>query len=260
MTDDSIRYSRQQTLTGWGADGQVRLSNARILMVGLGGLGVPAATYLAAAGAGRLVLNDFDRVDESNLARQPLYTPDDIGRAKVTAAAERLAALNPDCELVALDRRLDDPQLRETMADCDVVVDGSDNFSTRFAVNAASVQTQTPLVSGAAIRGEAQLAVFRPDLHGGPCYRCLYAEGGDELEDCRGQGVIPALVGMIGCAMALEAMRIVVGFGEPLRSRLLVYDAMAASWRSIGLEPDPSCPVCRARGGDNAYTAGSRRR
>ncbi|MBT8135486.1 MAG: HesA/MoeB/ThiF family protein [Gammaproteobacteria bacterium] len=241
----SLRYSRSITLPGWGSDGQQRLGEARVLLVGVGGLGVPAATYLAAAGTGRLVLNDFDSVDESNLARQPLYATADIGKNKAKVAAARLTETNPDCTVEAITKRLDAGQLRAAAADCDVVLDCSDNFATRFAVNQASLETGTPLVSGAAIRFEAQLAVFRFDLQRSPCYRCLYDEAGEELEDCRGQGVVPALVGAVGAAMALEAMRIIVGFGAAVHSKLLVIDALHATGRSVSLPADPACPACQ---------------
>ncbi|MDH3589635.1 MAG: HesA/MoeB/ThiF family protein, partial [Gammaproteobacteria bacterium] len=227
---------------------QARLTNSRMLIVGMGGLGVPASVYLALAGTGKLLINDFDCVDESNLARQPLYTRDDVGESKVAVAAERLAQLNPECSVTTIDRRIDTVELRTVISDCDVVLDASDNFGTRFEVNAACVDCATPLVSGAAIRGEAQLAVFRPDLESGPCYRCLYDESSEEMENCRGQGVIPALVGMIGCAMALEAMRVVVGFGEAWHSKLLIHDAMNSTWRNIRLRRDRSCPVCSNTG------------
>lgn len=242
--DNSIRYSRQLTLTGWGQTGQARLADATVLIVGLGGIGVPAATYLAAAGTGRLVLNDFDTVDESNLGRQPLYTDADVGQPKVAVAASALRRLNPGTATDKVDRRLDAEALRHYAGNADVVVDCSDNFGTRFAVNRACVATATPLVSAAAIRFEAQLAVFRPDLAGTPCYRCLYDEQGDELEDCRGQGVMSPLVGMIGSAAALEAIRIIIGLGEPLHSKLLVCDTSRFEWRTIGFGKDPACPVC----------------
>ena len=240
----SIRYSRQVTLPGWGKAGQDRLGASSVLIIGMGGLGVPAATYLAAAGAGSLVINDFDTVDASNLARQPIFDDADIGKLKVTAAAKALEQQNPDCRLTTMDRRLDAAQLVDAIAASDVTLDCSDNFPTRFAVNAACVQTATPLVSGAAIRFEAQLAVFRADLAPGPCYRCLYDESGVELEDCQGQGVISPMVGLIGSAMALEAVRIIVGIGKPLHSRVLVYDAATSEWRAIGLRQDPRCPIC----------------
>ncbi len=242
----SIRYSRQVTLPGWGEAGQDRLASSTALIVGLGGLGVPAATYLVTAGIGHLVLNDFDTIDESNLARQPLYTGHDIGQSKVAVAASALSRLNPDTAIGTIDQRLDAEALRAAVDQSDVVLDGCDNFATRFAVNEACVQTATPLVSGAAIRFEAQLAVFRADRPGSPCYRCLYNDSGDELEDCRGQGVVSPLVGIIGSAMALEAIRVLVGLGESTESRLLAYDASTFNWRTIRFRQDPSCPVCRA--------------
>ncbi len=239
-----IRYSRQVTLAGWGDSGQARLAGARVFLVGAGGLGVPAATYLVTSGIGTLVVNDFDDVDESNLPRQPLYRPNDVGRAKAAVVADRLKALNPDCRIETVDSRLSEDGLQEHFDPADVVLDCSDNFATRFGVNRACVATRTPLVSGAAIRFEAQLAVFRPDLDG-PCYRCLYDERGEDLEDCAGQGVIAPLVGLVGCAMALETLKILVGLGTGEYDRLRVFDALAQSWRTFTFRRDPQCPVCR---------------
>lgn len=245
--NSSIRYSRQVTLAGWGQIGQDRLAGSRVLIVGVGGLGVPAATYLATAGTGHLVLNDFDTVDESNLARQPLYTEQDIGKLKVAVASAALSRLNSEIRITCLDERLNADELQKTVRESDLVLDASDNFATRFAINHACVLTGTPLVSGAAIRFEAQLAVFRADLDLGPCYRCLYDESGDELEDCRGQGVASPLVGIIGSAMALEAVRLIIRLGEPLHSQLLVYDGNGFNWRTLRVNRDPGCPVCGVR-------------
>ncbi len=242
-----LRYSRHLVLPDFGAAGQEKLSAATVLLVGLGGLGSPAALYLAAAGVGRLLLNDFDRVDLSNLQRQLLYTEADLGTAKTTAAAAALNALNPDCKLEALDGRLDAAALAATVQRADVVLDGSDNFGTRFAVNRACVTAKTPLVSGAAIRYEGQLAVFDPRDAASPCYACLYEEGSEELENCRQNGVLAPLTGVIGSLMAVEAVKLITGGGEPLLSRLLRYDARSGELRYTHFEKDPACPVCSRR-------------
>jgi molybdopterin-synthase adenylyltransferase len=243
--DDELRYSRHLVLPDIGAEGQARLARARVLVVGLGGLGAPAALYLAASGVGELLLNDFDSVDATNLQRQILYGEADVGRAKTDAAADTLARLNASVRIVRVAERLQGRALTDAVANCDVVLDGTDNFGTRFAVNAACVATRTPLVSGAALRFEGQLAVFRPDL-GGPCYRCLYAEDDELLEDCRNNGVLAPLVGVIGSLMAVEAVKVVVGLGADSAGRVLLYDARTLRWREIALERDPQCPVCGA--------------
>ncbi|HEV2110271.1 MAG TPA: molybdopterin-synthase adenylyltransferase MoeB [Gammaproteobacteria bacterium] len=242
-----LRYSRHLVLPDFGAAGQEKLTGATVLLVGLGGLGSPAALYLAAAGVGRLLLNDFDRVDLSNLQRQLLYTEADLGTAKTIAAAAALGALNPDCKLEALDGRLDGEALAAAVRRADVVLDGSDNFGTRFAVNAACVAAKKPLVSGAAIRYEGQLAVFDPRDPAGPCYACLYAEGSEELENCRQNGVLAPLTGVIGSLMAVEAIKLIAGTGEPLLRRLLRFDARSGEMRYTHFEKDPACPVCSPR-------------
>ena len=244
MPEVPLRYARHIALKQIGEAGQEQLAGARVLIIGLGGLGSPAALYLAASGVGTLLLNDFDSVDLSNLQRQILYVTRADGIPKTVAAIEHLLQLNPEPNYVPIDRRLNDDELHKAIADCDVVLDGSDNFGTRFAVNQACVETQTPLVSGAAIRFEGQLAVFPNDRPEAPCYRCLYQESDETLDDCRGSGVLAPLVGVVGSMMAVEAIKLIVGCGEPARGRLLVYDALDARWRDIKLNRDPDCPVC----------------
>ena len=241
---DALRYARHVVLDGVGAAGQARLAKARALIVGLGGLGSPAALYLAAAGIGELILNDFDRVDATNLQRQILFGEADIGHAKTEAAAATLARLNARLRTTPIAERLQGDALTECVRGCDVVLDGSDNFGTRFAVNAACVATRTPLVSGAALRFEGQLAVFRADLADSPCYRCLYGESDEALENCRNNGVLAPLVGVIGSLMAVEAVKIIVGLGDDSPGRLVLYDARTLRWREIALVRDPACPVC----------------
>jgi adenylyltransferase/sulfurtransferase len=241
-----MRYARHHPLPGFGVAGQERLAGASVLIVGLGGLGCPAATYLAAAGVGRLVLNDFDRVDVTNLQRQTLYREEDAGRPKAAVAARRLEELNPDIEATVCSARLDQAGLREQAAECDIVLDGSDNFGTRFGVNEACLAVRRPLVSGAAIRFEGQLAVFRNDLDDAACYRCLYQEQGDELETCTGGGILGPVTGVIGAQMAVETIKLLLGIGDPLQDRLLLYDALGGNWRQVRLRRDPACPACSA--------------
>jgi molybdopterin-synthase adenylyltransferase len=238
-----LRYSRQIMLPGFGIEGQERLRAAGVLVVGLGGLGSPAAMYLAAAGVGRLVLADFDAVDLSNLQRQLLHTTERIGKPKTESARLALAALNPEVELVTVKRSLTEETLPGLVADVDLVVDGSDNFATRFAVNAACFKVGRPLVSGAAIRMEGQVATFSGQP-GGPCYQCLYPRNGALDETCSANGILAPVVGIIGSIQAAEAIKVLAGIGEPLLGRLLLLDAAAMEWRGLRLTADPSCPVC----------------
>jgi molybdopterin/thiamine biosynthesis adenylyltransferase len=242
-----LRYSRQILLPEFGIDGQERLLASRVLIIGLGGLGSPVAMYLAAAGVGRLVLVDDDTVDLSNLQRQVAHGNDDIGRPKVESARDSIQRLNPDIAISPITQRLAGEALLEQVRAADVVVDACDNFATRFAVNAACVETRTPLVSGAAIRMEGQVAVFRPDLDDSPCYRCLYKDEGELDQACSDNGVLAPLVGVIGSLQAVEAIKVLTGAGESAHGRLLLFDARTTEWRSIRLRKDPACPVCSRR-------------
>ena len=242
----SKRYARQIALADVGAEGQAKLGRARVLIVGLGGLGCPAALYLGTSGIGRLVLNDFDRVDETNLPRQILYGPDDVGSLKVEAAKKRLTALNPELEVVCVAERLDGAALDAAVADVDIVLDGTDNFAARFAVNRACVARRVPLVSGAAVRVEGQIAVF-PLQGDGPCYACLYNDEDEWLGDCQGNGVLAPVPGVIGALMAEEALKLVLGWDSALRNRLLLWDAKRGDWQSVALKRDPECVVCGSR-------------
>jgi len=243
----SVRFSRHLALPGFGVAGQEKLAEARILIVGLGGLGSPAALYLAAAGVGTLLLNDFDRVDVSNLQRQILYASADAGAAKTTAAAGTLNALNPECRLELLDRRLEERELQTVVQNIDVVLDGSDNFGTRFAVNAACVRARRPLISGAAIRYEGQVTVFDARESSSPCYACLYPESTEALENCRSNGILAPLVGVIGSLMAIEAIKLITGIGRPLVGRLWRLDARTSESSISQLKRDPACLVCGMR-------------
>ena len=239
----SKRYARQIALADVGAEGQAKLGRARMLIVGLGGLGCPAALYLATSGVGRLVLNDFDRVDETNLPRQILYALEDVGALKVEAAKRRLIAMNPGVEVVALSERLDGAALEAAVGEVDVVLDGTDNFAARFAVNRACVARRVPLVSGAAVRVEGQIAVF-PNDGDGPCYSCLYNDEDEWLGDCQGNGVLAPVPGVIGTLMAEEALKLALGWSSSLRNRLLLWDAKRGDWQSVALKRDPGCVVC----------------
>ncbi|MFP5505146.1 MAG: HesA/MoeB/ThiF family protein [Gammaproteobacteria bacterium] len=245
MNDEQLlRYSRQILLPEFGTEAQDRLLASRVLIVGAGGLGSPVALYLAAAGVGTLAIADDDAVDLSNLQRQILHRHADIGRAKVESAAERIAALNPDTQVIPIAARLTGEALREQVAAADLVVDGCDNFDTRFAVNAACVDARTPLVSGAAIRMEGQVAVFIPALPDSPCYRCLYREAGETEQTCAENGVLAPIVGIVGSLQALEAIKVLTGIGEPLCGRLLLIDGKRLDIRTLKLRRDPDCPVC----------------
>ena len=246
MTDDQLlRYSRQILLPAFGVEGQQRLLDARVLIVGLGGLGSPVAMYLAAAGIGTLVLADFDAVDLSNLQRQLLHTSERIGMTKVDSAIRTLAAINPEVRLEGIKGSLTEANLGQVVAGVDLVVDGCDNFATRFAVNAACCAARVPLVSGAAIRTEGQIAVFSGQP-GGPCYQCLYPRDGGMDETCTANGILAPVVGIIGSIQATEAIKVLAGLGEPLYGRLLLLDALAMEWRAIRLRADPHCPICAA--------------
>jgi adenylyltransferase/sulfurtransferase len=244
MDDNQLlRYSRQIMLPSVGIEGQERLFKARILIVGLGGLGSPAAMYLAAAGVGTLILADFDQVDLTNLQRQIIHTTDRIGALKVESARITLKALNPECRVETISRQLCETELVQQISGVDLVLDGTDNFTTRFAINKACHETQTPLVSGAAIRMEGQISVFTGEP-GGPCYHCLYPDEGEMDETCSANGVLAPLVGVIGSLQAVEAIKQLTGAGTTLQGRLLLLDALEMEWRTLRLTSDPACPVC----------------
>lgn len=244
MNDEQLlRYSRQIMLPAFGIEGQERLRRAAVLVVGLGGLGSPVAMYLAAAGVGRLVLADFDTVTLSNLQRQIIHTTDRIGMRKADSARATLAALNPEVELVLVTERLAADALPALLHAVDLVVDCSDNFTTRFAVNAACTATCKPLVSGAAIRLEGQVISFSGQP-GGPCYQCLYPQDGGSDETCAANSVLAPVLGIIGSIQATEAIKVLSGLGEPLFGRLLLLDAALLQWRQVRLVADPACPVC----------------
>jgi molybdopterin/thiamine biosynthesis adenylyltransferase len=245
MDDNQLlRYSRQILLPQIDVEGQEKLSNARILVIGLGGLGSPAAMYLAAAGVGELVLNDYDTVDLSNLQRQIVHGTENLGEPKVASAQKTLERLNPEIRIVTLNRRLEGPDLENAVAGVDLVLDCSDNFATRFAINATCVTLKKPLVSGAVIRFEGQLAVFTPGQADSPCYNCLYGTQGELAESCARTGVVAPLPGIIGSMQALEAIKLLLGIGDSPRGRLLLFDALHLEWRQMTLRKNPKCPTC----------------
>jgi len=216
-----------------------------VLIVGAGGLGCPASLYLAAAGIGRLTLVDSDKVDLTNLQRQILYRTDSVGAQKVIAARGTLHAVNPDVEIVPMAARVQARELAELAAKADLVLDCTDNFATRHAINRACVSNKKPLVSGAAIRFDAQLTVFDLRNDGAPCYACLFPEDAEiEEVQCSQMGVLAPLTGMVGSIQAMEAIKLIVGTGASLSGRLLIVDANAAEWRTVKVSRDPACKVC----------------
>lgn len=241
FSDDEVeRYARHLILSEVGGPGQQALKKARVLVVGMGGIGNPAALYLAAAGVGHLGLIDDDVVSLSNLQRQVIFGTEDIGKPKVAVAKTRLNALNPHTAIEVFNQRITPDNARELIGQYDVVLDGTDDFDTRFCVNAACVQEGKPLVSGALGRWSGQVGVFT----GQPCYQCLVPEAPPEAETCARVGIIGALAGVIGTMTALETLKIITGAGQPLISRLLIYDGLAATSRVVKLAADPQCPVC----------------
>jgi adenylyltransferase/sulfurtransferase len=242
---DLSRYSRQLLLPEVSADGQRRIKAARILCIGAGGLGSPAALYLAAAGIGTLGLVDADRVDASNLQRQILYGTDDVGEPKLEKARARLRQLNPKVEIVLHEARLTSANAAKIIADYDLVIDGSDNFPTRYLSNDVCVFARKPNIYGSVFRFEGQASVFAPHL-GGPCYRCLFPEPPPPgaAPSCAEAGVLGVLPGIIGLIQATEALKLIVGAGETLAGRLLHFDALKMKFREFNLRRDPQCPVC----------------
>ncbi len=245
MNDEQLlRYSRQIMLPEIDVPGQQTLLDSHVLIIGMGGLGSPVAMYLASAGIGQLTIVDDDKVELSNLQRQIAHSQNDIGKNKTDSAKETLLSLNPDIKVHTISHRLNKDELMNEVKKSDLVVDATDNFTTRFAINQTCVTTKTPLVSGAAIRMEAQVSVFNPQQAGSPCYRCLYKEGEELDESCTETGVLAPLVGIIGSIQALEAIKVLLKLGETLTGKLLLLDAKTMEWRSVKLKKDPDCPVC----------------
>ena len=247
-----LRYSRHILLPQIGIEGQETLIRSHALIIGAGGLGSPVAMYLAASGVGKLTLCDNDNVDLTNLQRQIAHSTEAIGTPKAHSAKKTLAGINPEVNVVALQERVDEMRLLQLVAEADVVVDASDNFATRHAVNRACVAHKKPLVSGAGVRFDGQVAVFDLRRADSPCYHCLFPannqgenENGNEDTRCAVMGVFAPLVGIIGCVQAAEALKILLDIGETLNGRLLLLDGLTMEWRSIKLNKDPACAVCK---------------
>lgn len=245
MNDDELlRYSRQIMLPEVDIAGQEKLRSANVAIVGLGGLGSPAALYLAAAGIGTLTLVDFDTVDTSNLQRQIVHRNSSVGQLKVESARTTLLELNPGLVIHTVSRVLDDDDLKDLAEQVDVILDATDNFLVRYAMNSASIKARKPLVSAAAIRFEAQLTTFDPRRADSPCYACLYPAASATDQTCSENGVIAPLVGIVGAFQALEVIKLLVGIGDTLVGRLLFFDAKYAEWREFKLSKAPNCPSC----------------
>ncbi len=245
LTDDQLlRYSRHILLPQVDVQGQEAFAKARVLIIGLGGLGSPVALYLAASGIGQLVLVDDDTVEISNLQRQIAHVESRIGQPKVSSAAEAARALNHLVKIETISHRLNEEQLQQQVEKTDVIVDCSDNFTTRTFINAACVRAKKPLVSGAAIGLDGQLSVFDSRRDDSPCYQCLYDVTGNENLSCAESGVLAPLVGVMGSMQALEVLKLIGNFGEPLIGRLLLFDAGQSRWRELHLRRDPTCGVC----------------
>ena len=239
-----MRYARHITLPQIGAEGQARLTESHALIIGLGGLGSPASLYLANSGVGRLTICDHDRVDETNLPRQILFGAADVGTPKTRAATAALKRSNPDVSIMQLEGRLTEAQLAAAVATADVVLDCTDNFQSRALINRVCALGQKILVTGAAIRFEGQLSVFDFASAKRPCYSCLYSVDDENFGDCDGQGILAPVVGTIGCMMATEALKALLGLGSDLHGKVWIYDALAGTSRILGIPPREDCPVC----------------
>lgn len=237
------RYSRQILLPEIDYAGQLTLAQSHALIIGLGGLGSPVALYLAAAGVGKLTLVDFDQVDESNLQRQVIHNQQRLGENKAQSAAQTLKALNPECQTYVIQHQLDPEELAQQVANADIVLDCSDNFDTRFALNQACYKAKKPLVSGAAIRWEGQLTTYDFRIEDSPCYECLYKPGVSNDQSCSRNGVVAPLVGMIGSMQAIEAIKALIGL-PTLMGKLLLIDGLSMQIRQFNLNKDPSCDHC----------------
>ncbi len=239
-----LRYSRQIMLPQFGIEAQQKLSTAHALIIGIGGLGSPAALYLAAAGIGKLTLIDDDKVELSNLQRQIIHTTNTIGQNKVDSAKAQLLAINPEVRIQTINQKLNRMQLEEQIGQVDCVLDATDNFESRFLTNSVCVALRKPLVSAAAIGFEGQISVFDNRDNKTPCYACLYPEGGDENTTCSENGILAPVVGTMGCLQALETIKVICSLGETLTGKLQLFDAMTMQWRTLKLNKDPDCRVC----------------
>ena len=240
-----LHYSRQIMLPHFGIEGQQKLREAHVVIIGLGGLGSPAAMYLAAAGIGTLTLVDFDQVEHSNLQRQIIHSTHSLGESKVDSARKTLQALNPETEIICVSTKLEQEELQTMLNNISCVIDASDNFATRFLVNRACFTTKTPLVSAAAIQYEGHVSVFDMQDDDSACYACLYPEDGEDNTNCSDNGILAPVVGIIGSMQALEAIKLIAGIGDPLVNRLMIFDALEMQWRTMKLGKDNNCPVCK---------------
>lgn len=245
IPEDEARYSRQMKLASIGEPGQEKILQSTVLIIGMGGLGSPSALYLAAAGVGTLKICDFDVVEESNLQRQIIHRQDTVGELKVISAKSTLQALNPECKVQTIDHELDEKELEQHIRESDVVLDCSDNFPTRFAVNRLCVHHQTPLVSAAAIRLEGQILNVLPDTDG-PCYQCLYSDEYASAQTCEVEGVLGPVVGVMGTLQALDALLILTGNSDQLVGKLLLFDGLNMQWQQVQIPKNPACPVCNS--------------
>lgn len=245
MNDDQLlRYARQILIPQISIEGQQKLLDAHVAIIGLGGLGSPAALYLAAAGIGKLTLVDPDRLDLTNLQRQIVHREDNIGINKTESARETLHAVNPEPDIICITERLTGAELETLVKSVDIIVDATDNFDSRFELNQLCYQHKKPLVSGAAIRLEGQLSVYDFREDDSPCYRCLYHEVDEAQETCSENGILGPVVGTIGCLQAVETLKLLLELGETLKGYLLIFDAYSMDWRKMKLKKDPACPVC----------------
>jgi len=244
MDDNQLlRYSRQIMLPEVDAAGQQALLDSNITIIGMGGLGAPAVMYLAAAGVGQITIIDHDKVDLTNLQRQVIHTTGDIGKDKTASAAEYIHQLNPGVTVTAINRKLDESELREVTRGTHAILDCTDNFDARFMINRVAVANSVPLISAAVVRMEGQVTVFGGDREA-PCYRCLYDESGGEAETCSENGVLAPAAGLVGSIQAIETMKTLLHIGKNLSGRLLLIDARNMEFREIKIRKDPACPVC----------------
>jgi adenylyltransferase/sulfurtransferase len=252
FTDEQmLHYSRQIMLPKFGIEGQQKLQNSHVVIIGIGGLGSPAAMYLAAAGVGKLTLIDFDHVENSNLQRQIVHRIKSIGDSKVSSAKKTLHEINPETDIICINKKLSLDEIKTHITTADCVIDASDNFTTRFLINRACITQQIPLVSAAAIQYEGQISVFDFRQHDSACYACLYNEssnenGSEENTNCSDNGILAPVVGIIGSMQALEAIKLICNLGDTLKNRLLLFDALALEWRTMKLKKDANCNVCGA--------------
>lgn len=246
MNDQELlRYSRQIMLPQVDIEGQQKLIDSTALIIGMGGLGSPSALYLAAAGVGHLIIADFDQVELSNLQRQIIHHTGDIGKDKVDSAKEKLLAINPNIQVDVV-KQLSDDNLGSLINQADVILDGTDNFKSRFAINKASVENKKPLVSAAVIRFEGQLCVFKGYESDQPCYQCLYSEEGSGRENCVENGVLAPVAGLLGSLQALQAIKVILSLGEQLNGELMLIDALDLSFRKVKIGKDSKCPICHS--------------